>query len=110
MNIMSKGIATETILYLLVGIIVVGILIFLVYKYVLTSQLSSDQCRGLMIGWCTTCNSVCTGDWSTCSGGTDPANVNGLTTCVSTYFGITLTSADKCKNHQADCKIFTATT
>jgi hypothetical protein len=52
---MNKGIATETILLLLVGIIVVGILIFLVYKYVIGSPLGQAECRGMAINWCTSC-------------------------------------------------------
>jgi len=110
MNIMSKGIATETVLYLLVGIVVVGILIFLVYKYVLTSSMSADQCKGVLISWCTSCKLACTtADWSTACG-TDPGTgVSGDTGCAEKYFGFTITSDDKCKGHKSDCSAFIET-
>ena len=50
-----KGIAIQTILLLLVGILVVGILVYLVYRYTRSSTLSKTECMGLVTNWCTTC-------------------------------------------------------
>jgi hypothetical protein len=110
---MNKGIATETILLLLVGIVVVGILVFLVYKYVIGAPLSQEECRGRLITWCTSCSLACTtdvsGEWITC--GTNPGTeVTGSSGCAQKYFGFTITSAGKCKDHKTDCNSFIQTT
>jgi len=52
---MSKGIAIETILLLLVGIIVVGVIVYLVYTYATGKTLSAYECRAKMVSWCTNC-------------------------------------------------------
>jgi hypothetical protein len=55
---MSKGIAIETILYLLIGVLVVGIVIYLVYTYVFNPIPDMTQCRALATTWCTSCKTV----------------------------------------------------
>ena len=54
--IMSKGIAINTILYLLLGVVVVGIIVYLVYTYAAGTQLSQQECRSRVITWCTGCS------------------------------------------------------
>jgi hypothetical protein len=68
-NIMSKGIAIDTVLMLLVGIVVVGILIFLVYRYVIGPLPPQEECRALAISWCTMCKNH-DPTWSTGDGPT----------------------------------------
>jgi len=75
---MSKGIAIETILYLLVGIIVVGIVIYLVYTYAIGAPIGEQECRGMAISWCTSCKNVA---WT---GGVNAPDT--LQKCVSDYF------------------------
>ena len=79
---MSKGIAIQTILYLLLGIIVVGIIVYLVYTYTTGGQLSEQQCRSRIITWCTGCSVA---NWAagtgTLAAGSDVEN------CIETYFG-----------------------
>jgi len=53
---MRKGIAIQTILLLLVGVLVVGILVYLVYKYTTGSNLSVQDCNGSLSAICTTCS------------------------------------------------------
>ena len=53
---MKKGIAIQTILLLVVGIVVAGILIFLVYRSAGGGNLDCEQCRAEFISWCTTCS------------------------------------------------------
>ncbi len=54
---MSKGIAIQTILLLLVGILVIGILIYLVYSYTTgSSSLSVTDCRAELTTICTVCS------------------------------------------------------
>jgi hypothetical protein len=53
---MSKGIAIRTILLLVVGLIVVGVLVYLVYSYSTSGQLSVHECRVRLIELCTQCS------------------------------------------------------
>ena len=55
---MKKGIATETILLLLLGILVVGILVYLLYKYVFNPVLPEEMCRSRATSWCTLCKNA----------------------------------------------------
>jgi len=50
-----KGIAIQTILVLLVGMLVAGIVIFLVYSYSTSSGLSKNECMSIIFDICTTC-------------------------------------------------------
>jgi hypothetical protein len=50
-----KGIAIQTILLLLVGVLVVGILVYMVYRYTAGKTLSAYDCKALFVGWCTNC-------------------------------------------------------
>ena len=52
---MSKGIAIRTILYLLLGVLVVGILVYMVYTYTFGPELDMQTCRTKLINWCTGC-------------------------------------------------------
>jgi hypothetical protein len=52
---MGKGIATQTILLMLIGIVVVGILIYIVYRTVMNPTLSEEDCRARWISQCTIC-------------------------------------------------------
>lgn len=55
---MSKGIATRTIVLLLIGILAVGILIFLIYLYMPSEQISVYECRSRLTGVCVQCKNV----------------------------------------------------
>ena len=95
MNNMSKGIATETILYLLVGILVVGILVYLIYKYAISKPMSETDCRNLAVSWCTSCKIVNFGADGTNFGPAAPAE---LQTCVSAHWPTSaLTKYENCK-------------
>ena len=52
---MKKGIAIQTILMLTIGVIVVGILAYMVYSYTSGSALSVNECRAKLIDVCTRC-------------------------------------------------------
>jgi len=52
---MSKGIAIQTILYLLIGVLVVGVVVYLVYTYIMSPVLPETQCRAIATSWCTSC-------------------------------------------------------
>ena len=70
----NKGIAIHTILLLLVGVLVVGILVYLVYKSISGSTLSKYECQTHAISWCTRMRmsdhwtSTCSCDDGTCLG------------------------------------------
>jgi len=86
---MTKGIAVQTILMLLVGIIVVGILVYMVYRYFMGAPLSEQDCRARVIAWCNGCrvmNFTQSGIQVT----------SEMADCASTYFGSTLSAGDSC--------------
>jgi hypothetical protein len=105
---MSKGIAVDTILMLLVGIVVVGLIIFLVYKFLLGPHLNEQECRASLINWCNDCKLV--NGWNDATAGFYPGpKVGGTDGCAKTYFGITIdeTGANaKCKGHKSECNAF----
>ena len=53
-----KGIAIQTVLMLLVGILVVGIVVYMVYRYIFAPPLSIQECRAQFVSWCTTCKAT----------------------------------------------------
>ncbi len=76
---MSKGIAINTILYLLIGVLVVGVVVYLVYTYIMSPVLPETQCRSIATSWCTSCK---TAGWDA-AGPTPSAD---LTACGSKYW------------------------
>jgi len=52
---MRKGLATETIAKLLILLFVVGIVVYIIYRYVLNSPLGEQECRARMTTWCANC-------------------------------------------------------
>ena len=79
---MTKGIAIQTILMLLVGILVVGIIVYMVYRYFVQSPLGEQECRSRAIMWCTGCRN---GEWTAGQGtlaGTE------LETCANKWFSL----------------------
>jgi hypothetical protein len=52
---MSKGIATETIIKIMLGLIVVAIILYLIYKFVLKSPIAPEECKSRLVSWCTSC-------------------------------------------------------
>jgi hypothetical protein len=104
---MSKGIAVDTILMLLIGIVVAGLVIFLVYKYLVGTPLDQERCKARLITWCTSCKLACSGDWTAANCGNYPGNDVGTATgCAQKYFGFTITSPANCRNHKSDCSGF----
>jgi uncharacterized membrane protein YqiK len=59
---MTKAVAIPYIIALVIGIIVVVLLIFLVYKAVTNQSISVAECRAKVTDWCNTCR---LSGWST---------------------------------------------
>jgi hypothetical protein len=82
---MSKGIAIETILMLLVGILVVGVVVYMVYRYMFSPGLNEQDCRSAAVNYCTTCKNSADPNppytWSASISA--PAS---LTACAGKYF------------------------
>ena len=76
---MSKGIAIQTILMLLLGVLVVAVVIYLVYTYIMSPILPETQCRALATTWCTSCKNV---GWTD----TGPDASTDLQNCGGTYW------------------------
>jgi hypothetical protein len=83
---MSKGIAIQTILTLLLGILVVGIVVYLVYTYTTGPGLDINKCRTIVTNWC---NSCMIAGWKTGFGTITVANTADVYNCIKNYFGST---------------------
>jgi len=110
----NKGIAIQTILLLLIGVLVAGLLVYYTYRYFSGSALSREECRARAVSWCTGCwnamnakGSECA-DWEdsgTCGVGPDPSEE--LENCVDDYYpGYDLTGVTNCHNQDDFCKNF----
>ena len=83
---MQKGIAIQTILLLVIGIFVVGILVYLMYRYTSGTTIDCAGCQAKFINWCTLCTSgattkSCSNDWrQVADGGECPPNLGGFMT------------------------------
>lgn len=105
----NKGIAIRTILLLLIGVLVAGILIYFVYRFFSGSALSREECRAKAISWCTSCwnfmtakGSACD-DWpdiAACQGGPTPGQ--GLIDCSEDYY----TKVEECEGNKEFCQQF----
>ena len=103
---MTKGIAIQTILMLLVGILVVGIIVYMVYRYFVQSPLSEQECRSRAIVWCTGCKNtnahiVPPAGWDTA--GSSPNDE--LVACAGNYFP-GLLSTSTCTGFDDWCAAF----
>ncbi len=58
----DKAIAINTILLLVVGMIVVGVMVYLVYTFTSGPTMSVQQCKAKMIQYCTLCANTNCGD------------------------------------------------
>jgi len=81
---MSKGIAINTILYLLLGVLVVGVVVYLVYTYVTGAGLDVQSCRSIVQNWCTSCKIA---NWADGFGAITVGS--DMEVCVDTYFATT---------------------
>jgi len=97
---MRKGIAVPTILKLVIGVIVIVIIVFLIYRYVLKSPIGEQECRARMTAWCASCQ---------LSGWTSGPGMNQeLKDCVSEH---NLASQhNDCSNAKTDCAGFLPST
>jgi hypothetical protein len=106
----NKGIAIRTILLLLIGVLVAGILIYFVYRSFSGSAMSREECRARGISWCTSCwnamNAAGCSDWD-CDVGPDPPP--DLENCADDYYGEDLTDDDDCNGLKDFCSAFIPT-
>jgi len=105
---MNKGIAIRTILLLLIGVLVAGLLVYFTYRYFSGSALSREDCRARAISWCTGCwnamNAAGSSDW-TADAGPDPSEE--LENCVDDYYPpYDLSGATNCKGYKTFCEAF----
>ena len=100
---MTKGIAVQTILMLLVGILVVGIIVYMVYRYFVGAPLAMEECRARAITWCTACKNV---NWGLTAAGPSITGTD-LETCANQHFP---TAPTGCDTAQAWCSAFIPTT
>ncbi len=94
----GKGIAIQTILMLLVGILVVGIIVYMVYRYFLGAPLSEQECRARVTNWCSSCRVM---DF----GSNGVPMTESVAKCVVNYFGDAAWDNSNCDaaGHYCDC-------
>jgi len=83
---MRKGIAVRTILLLVIGILVAGILVYMVYRSFTGTTLSQEECRSRAISYCTLCY---TSNWLS-------EIEAGAAACTADYFGTGWTDTSDC--------------
>ena len=95
---MTKGIAIQTILMLLVGMLVVGIIVYMVYRYFVGAPLGEQECRARITSWCSQCKIM---DFA--SNGVPMTQ--SLAECVVKYFGDAAWDNANCDGagHYCDC-------
>jgi len=95
---MRKGIAVRTILLLVIGILVAGILVYMVYRSFTGTTLSQEECRSRAISYCTLCY---TSNWQS-------EIKAGAAACTADHFGTTWSDTSDCTDTivQEDCKAF----
>jgi hypothetical protein len=102
---MSKGIAIQTILMLLVGILVVGIVVYMVYRYATKSSIGQEGCRAVIMDWCSMCKNF-DPEWKTHGG---PDQTAELIDCINNYFPSNYFSPGTCHGNNCYCKNFIET-
>jgi len=101
---MSKGMATETIAKMLIVIFVVGIVVYIIYKYVLHSPLDEQGCAAMMTAWCGNCEMAKPSGSTVYSGG--PEMSSKLQECIkSKKLNVQLHTAN-CGGADTDCKSY----
>jgi hypothetical protein len=93
---MSKGIATETIIKIMLGLIAIVIIVYLLYRYVLKSPIAPEECKTRFTAWCANCKIV------SFSGGPEPDK--GLKECANRYNMPDISGAMDCTGHEDLCK------
>jgi hypothetical protein len=93
---MTKGIAIQTILMLLVGILVVGIVVYMVYRYFVGAPLQMEECRARAIAYCTGCTNI---DPDGAVEGPNPSD--GLCECAAQWFPGLGANENDCKTNAA---------
>jgi hypothetical protein len=92
---MSKGIAINTILYLLIGVLVVGVIVYLIYTYATGAGMDIADCRSRVQNWCGSCR---ISGWSSSVGVS--SSTSDIYICIKDYFATgTLNAASiNCNN------------
>jgi len=89
---MEKGVAIHYIVALVIGIIVVVIMVYLMYRYVSREKLSAEECRARFIEWCTNCRNL---NWQYSDVIKLPQKIKDECRDIfSKYFGFTLECSD----------------
>ena len=105
----NKGIAVRTILLLVVGVLVAGVLVYIVYRNFVASSLSESDCRARIVSWCTSCKiamdsegGTCPDTWGTgCEVGPSPGD--DVKNCENDYYKASIKG---CKDQKSFCQGF----
>ncbi len=93
---MSKAIAIPYIIALILGILVVALVGYWLYRVYWGAPIGEQQCRSTMISWCNSCKTANGFDMTSWEVGSGYDPGTDLTNCASEHYGITLDSTNKC--------------
>lgn len=102
---MKKGIAIESILLLLIGILVAGILIYLVYRYSNRQIISETDCTGRLSEMCSTCKNSGWGSWPNRGVASDAPFFKIIDDCASYSKFSVFSGVNDCAGMKNGCKM-----
>ena len=107
---MNKGIAIQTVLLLLIGILVAGVLIYFVYVSTKSSTITESECMSRVNSLCLHCQTNDWGDWPNTG---DPINevfYQPLWDCAEKFPKYAVFAKDanpwSCTRMEEPCKMF----
>ena len=97
---MPKAVAIPYIIAIVIGIIVLVLLVYWIYKIVTTPVLGCQDCKSMFIDWCAGCANLNAGSptWPT-----DFSKSTSLINCLNNCPGLG-TSGGSCSTNLANCK------
>ena len=94
---MEKGVAIHYIVALVIGMVVVVVVVYWVYKSFSSTVISAQECEAKFVDWCTLCLN---NNWQ---GGSLPSEISN---CLSTTYGISLPANSDCQAAKNNCNSF----
>ncbi len=94
---MGKGVAIPYIIALVIGLIVLVLVAYWIYRMFSTGAMSAEECKSKFIDWCTSCMNR---RWK---GGSLP---QAISDCLKNSFNILIGVNESCENATAKLKCY----
>jgi hypothetical protein len=99
----KKGLAERTIGLILIGLIVLAIMTYWVYKTSRQEPMGFQECNALWVQWCLKCKSMSANPCSNWDVINTPNDVRNCTDIVGKGLGVNLNLDDNCQTSRPDC-------